>query len=84
MTDYTDLHRDIVRALESISELGQVQQRYNMLVTQEIDKLWTELGELRDDVHLLFRAHTTEPAELAEVQRLQDAANVDRMAKEYE
>ena len=51
MTDYTDLQRDIVAALDSIGKLGEVQQRFNDAITSEVEKIWKDNEALRDEMY---------------------------------
>ena len=68
----SDIQRDIVGAIESIGRMGEAQSRLNEAVTAELDRVWKDNAELRDELHAvanrvenLTRALTTEPAEVA-------------------
>jgi len=77
VTDYTDLQRDIVGAIEAIGRMGSAQAALNEAVAGQHTRLWQDIAELRDDQHALSnrietltRALFMEPSEVANVERL--------------
>ena len=78
MTDYTDLRRDIVNLGESFNGVTRAQMKYNDAATADSNSQWEAIAELRDEINAvanrleaLTNFVTTEPAEVAEVARLQ-------------
>jgi hypothetical protein len=89
MSEYEALRSDLDGLASSMERYAAAVSTYTEAATGEIQRLWADNAALRDDLHALAnrvetltRARLTEPAEVAE--RMQDAANVRRMAKEYE
>jgi dynactin complex subunit len=88
MSEYEALREDIGHVASALASYSETAVSHLLEQSRQIDKLWTDNAALRDDLHALAnrvetltRARLTEPAEVAE--RMQDAANVGRMAKEY-
>jgi len=89
MSEYEAIRSDLDALASSMKRYAAAVGTYTEAATGEIKRLWADNAALRDDLHALAnrvetltRARLTEPAEVAE--RMQDAANVRRMAEEYE
>jgi uncharacterized protein YfcZ (UPF0381/DUF406 family) len=52
MTD-SDIHRDIVGAIEAIGRMGSAQAALNESFTNEISRVWDDNAAIRDDLHAL-------------------------------
>ena len=70
---FDDLRGDIIATFESVSKLGEAQQRFNDAMTTEVERLWKDNAELRDEINAvanrleaLTNYVTTAPAEVAE------------------
>jgi Tfp pilus assembly protein PilE len=89
LSEYEAIRSDLDALASSMERYAAAVGTYTEAASGEIQRLWADNAELRDELHAvanrvetLTRARLTEPAEVAE--RMQDAANVRRMAKEYE
>ena len=68
----SDIHRDIVGAIEAIGRMGEAHTRLNDAFSADMNRLWGDQAALRDDLHALanrLEALTnfvvTDPAEVA-------------------
>ena len=72
MTDYDDLRSDLHEAVAAMSSYAAAVNRKEDAVTVELERLWTDNAELRDEVlalanrlEALTHFVTTSPAEVA-------------------
>ena len=73
MTDFDSLREDIAGIFDSVVRHSEAQNRLHDAVLVQVDRLWADNAELRDELHALAnrvealtRARLTEPAEVAE------------------
>jgi hypothetical protein len=79
---FDDLHDDIMGVIQSMAAAHEAQQRLDVAMSREIDRLWADNAALRDELHAvsnrlenLTRAVTTDPAEVAaKIVRFPDAS----------
>ena len=72
MTDYTDLHSELVKLGELWSSTQAAQMRFNDVTNQSVGALWNDNAALRDELHAvanrlenLTAFVTSNPAEVA-------------------
>ena len=51
--DTTELQGMMIDALQSLSDLGTTQQRFDEAITREVERIWQDNAALRDDLHAL-------------------------------
>ena len=49
--DTDELQGMMIEALQSLRDLGQAQQRFDEGISREVERLWNDHAELRDDLH---------------------------------
>jgi hypothetical protein len=72
VSDFDSLREDIAGAFAQFDHHAAAQRRFNDSVLTQNERLWTELAELRDEVHALSNRNqaltafvTSNPAEVA-------------------
>jgi cytochrome c556 len=72
MSDFTELREDFAGLAKALDSYSATTVRNLLEQSRQIDKLWTDNAELRDELHgvanrleNLTRAVTTDPAEVA-------------------
>jgi hypothetical protein len=72
MSEYESLREDIAGIFSAFDLHATVQRRFNDAVTVQHERLWSELAELRDEVHALSNRNqaltafvTSNPGEVA-------------------
>ncbi len=72
MSEYEELREDVAAMAAAVGSYHALVQTHMLEQSRQIDKLWTDNGELRDEINAvanrlesLTRAVLTEPAEVA-------------------